>query len=45
MDRGVAGEEQMTSRRIKGKKRPLDGSAESAKLGDSERQWAWCTQT
>ena len=45
MDRGFVGEKQMTSRRIKGKKRPLDGSAESVKLGDSERQRAWCTQT
>jgi len=45
MDRGVVGEEQITSRRIKGKKRPLDDSAESVKLGDTERQRAWCTQT
>ena len=45
MARGVAGVEQMMSRRIKDNKRPLDGSAEIVKLSDSERQRSWCTQT
>ena len=45
MDRGFVGDEQMTSWCITGKERLPDGSAESVKLGDFERQRAWCTQT
>ena len=46
MDRGFVGEEQMTSRRIVGKKRQRQDSAEGGdELGDTARQRAWLTRT